>query len=161
MSAANALIAAAVVVWIMVRQFTARSWSGNPRRYVVLPLVLAVVALREPGLVDAGHRAASVALLVGGVALEAVLATAWAFTTRVWREPDGTVWSKGTPAALGVWAVMIAARIGLYALGAALGVHTGEAAILLTVAALLLVRNAVVGWRARALEPAYRVPAAV
>jgi|GEM_PF-454617 len=155
-SLANIVIAVAVAGWIISRQFTARRYGGSgddARRLFVLPLILVVLGVTQHQLVDPAHQAASVALLVGGVLVEAALACGWAFTTRVWREPDGSVWAKGTPAGLGIWLVMVAVRIGLYALGAAMGVKTGTGSILLALAALILVRGGVVAWRARELEP--------
>ncbi|WP_037572033.1 hypothetical protein [Phaeacidiphilus oryzae] len=162
-SLVNVVVGIAVAVLIIARQFSTRKYAGpgaNPRKFLVLPIVLVVLAVSEKGLVDKAHQGASIALLVAGVVVEAALACAWGFTTKVWRESDGSVYGKGTPAAIGVWLVMIAARLGLYALGAAMGVHSGSGALLVSVAALLLVRNGVVMWRARELEPTYRVSAA-
>jgi hypothetical protein len=48
-----------------------------------------------------------------------------------------------------VWFVGIALRAGLYALGAALGVHQESSALLLALAATLLVRSGVLALRAR------------
>jgi hypothetical protein len=162
-SLVNVAIGIAVAVLVIARQFSTRKYAGpgaDTRKMLVLPVVLVVLAVSEKGLVDQSHQAASVGLLIAGVLVEAALACAWGFTTRVWRDADGSVWGKGTPAAIGIWVVMVAARVGLYALGAAMGVHSGTGAVLISLAALLLVRNGVVMWRARALEPPYRVPAA-
>ena len=84
---------------------------------------------------------------------------AWGFTTRVWRDASGTVWAKGTLATGFAWGGMIIARIALYAIGSAMGVAQGEGVLLLSLAAVLLVRTAVVSWRARDMEPSYGVPA--
>ncbi|WP_327691787.1 DUF1453 family protein [Streptomyces sp. NBC_00461] len=149
----NGLAIAAVVVLVVVRQFRAQQ-IGTGRRWWLLPAILAVVALREPGIVDAHHRVESIALL--GIELLIGLATgaAWAWTTRIWAEPDGTVWSKSTKASVTVWIVGIALRAGLFALGAAVGVHQDSSALLIALAATLLVRSGILVWRAQSTAPA-------
>lgn len=158
-SVVNILITVAVVALVVVRQFTARR-VGTDRRVWVLPLVLAALALRDPHLVDPAHRTAAVVLLVVGTLLAGASGCVWGWTTRVWRETDGTVWSRGTRVTLAAWAGTVVLRAGLYGLGSGLGVRQSTDGLLLTVAALLLARGAVVAWRARILEPSYRVPAA-
>ncbi|MFJ8058766.1 DUF1453 domain-containing protein [Streptomyces sp. NPDC096142] len=144
----NALVIVAVVVVVIGRQFRARQISTD-RRWWLLPVILGVVALREPGLLDAHHHTASALLL--GVELVIGLATGagWAWTTRLWVESDGSVWSKSTKASGGVWVVGIGLRVGLIALGAAVGVHQDSAALMLGLAATLLVRSGVLAWRAQ------------
>ncbi|MBH1938617.1 hypothetical protein I5Q34_30900 [Streptomyces sp. AV19] len=58
-----------VSVLVVVRQVKPQKVVSGSRRWWVVPAVLAVVALREPGLVDGGHRAASVGLLAAGALL--------------------------------------------------------------------------------------------
>jgi hypothetical protein len=109
------------------------------------------VALREPGILDPYHHTESALLL--GVELLIGLATGagWAWTTRLWVEADGSVWSKSTKASGGVWIVGIALRVGLVALGAVVGVHQDSSALMLGLAATLLVRSGVLVWRAQSL----------
>ena len=146
----NALVIVAVAALVIARQFSARQ-IGTDRRWWLLPAILAVVALREPGLLDAHHRTGSALLL--GVELLIGLATGagWAWTTRLWVETDGSVWSKSTKASGGVWIVGIALRVGLFALGALIGVHQNSSALMLGLAATLLVRSGVLVWRAQSL----------
>jgi hypothetical protein len=136
----NALVIVAVVAVVIVRQFRARRIDTD-RRWWLLPVILAVVALREPGILDAHHHTESALLL--GVELLIGLATGagWAWTTRLWVEEDGSVWSKSTKASGGVWIVGIALRVGLIALGAVVGVHQDSSALMLGLAATLLVRS--------------------
>lgn len=148
----NALVIAAVVCLVIVRQFRAQQ-VGTGRRWWLVPVVLAVVALREPGLVDAHHRTESVALLAVELLVGLAMGAGWAWTTRIWAEPDGAVWSKSTKASATVWAVGIALRVGLFALGAALGVHQDSSALLLALAGTLLVRSGILVWRAQAFAP--------
>ncbi|MFJ6216302.1 DUF1453 domain-containing protein [Streptomyces sp. NPDC092296] len=155
----DVLIAVAAVALVVVRQMRARQVRTG-RRIWLLPLILAVVALRDPQLIDPGHRAAAVALLAAGVLVEVAMGCVWGWTTRIWQAEDGTLWVRGTKATAAAWAGMLVLRGGLYALGAGMGVHQGTNGLLLAVAALLLVRGLVVAWRAHLLEPSYRVPAA-
>ncbi|MFK4102568.1 DUF1453 domain-containing protein [Streptomyces sp. NPDC019531] len=142
------LIVVAVVV-VIARQFRA-SRIDTGRRWWLLP----VVALREPGLIDAHHRTASVALLTVELLTGLAIGAGWAWTSRIWTEPDGAVWSKSTKASGAVWGVGIGLRVGLFALGAALGVHQDSSALLLALAATLLVRSGILVWRANSLRPA-------
>lgn len=144
----NALVIVAVVAVVIVRQFRARQ-IGTDRRWWLLPVILGVVALRRPGLLDAHHHTASALLLGVELVIGLVTGAGWAWTTRLWVESDGSVWSKSTKASGGVWVVGIALRVGLMALGAAVGVHQDSSALMLGLAATLLVRSGVLTWRAQ------------
>ncbi|MET7573595.1 DUF1453 domain-containing protein [Streptomyces sp. NPDC005492] len=144
----NTLVIVAVVAVVIVRQFGARR-IGTDRRWWLLPVILAVVALREPGILDAHHRTESAILLGVEVVIGLATGAGWAWTTRLWTEADGSVWSKSTKASAGVWIVGIALRVGLFALGAAVGVHQDSSALMLGLAATLLVRSGVLVWRAQ------------
>jgi len=148
----DALLIVVAVVVVIARQFRA-SRIDTGRRWWLLPVVLAVVALREPGLVDAQHRTASIALLTAELLIGLAIGAGWAWTSRIWAE-DGSVWSRSTKASGAVWAVGIGLRAGLFALGAALGVHQDSSALLLALAATLLVRSGTLDWRARSLNTA-------
>ncbi|MEU6356422.1 DUF1453 domain-containing protein [Streptomyces sp. NPDC047072] len=149
----DALLIVVAVAVVIARQFRA-SRIDTGRRWWLLPVILAVVALREPGLVDAGHRGTSVALLVAELLTALAIGAGWAWTTRIWAEPDGAVWSRSTKASGLVWLVGIGLRVGLYAFGAMLGVHQDSSALLLALAATLLVRSGVLVLRAQSLRPA-------
>ncbi|MFI6333424.1 DUF1453 domain-containing protein [Streptomyces sp. NPDC050535] len=150
----NALAIFAVVVLVIVRQFRAQRISAD-KRWWVLPAVLGFIALREPGVIDVHHQAEAVLLL--GMELLIGLATGagWAWTTRIWAAPDGSVWGRGTKASVAVWIVGIGLRVGLFGIGALLGVHQDTTAmVLVALAATLLVRSGVLAWRSRSLHPA-------
>ncbi|MFF4805195.1 DUF1453 domain-containing protein [Streptomyces sp. NPDC001351] len=149
----NALAIAAVVVLVVVRQFRAQQ-IGVGRRWWLLPVVLAFVALREPGVVDAHHPTESVVLLGAELLVGLATGAGWAWTTRIWAEPDGTVWSKSTKASVMVWIVGIALRVGLFALGTLFGVHQDSSALIVALAATLLVRSGILVWRAQSVAPA-------
>ncbi|MFJ6075013.1 DUF1453 domain-containing protein [Streptomyces sp. NPDC093065] len=149
----DALAITAVAGLVITRQFRA-SRIDTDRRWWVLPVVLGVVALREPGLVDAHHSVASVLLLAAEILVGLVTGAGWAWTTRVWAGTDGAVWSRGSRASVAVWAVGIALRAALYGVGAALGVRQDGSALLLALAVTLLVRSGVLAWRVRTGRPA-------
>ncbi|GAA1078840.1 MULTISPECIES: DUF1453 domain-containing protein [Kitasatospora] len=143
---ANVLVALAVVALVVTRQMKARLIETGGRFWLV-PLVLAVVALRDPALIDRDHRVAAVAVLAGSLLTVLAMGCVWGWTVRLWQEADGTVWAKGTRATVAAWVGMIVLRIGWYALGGALHVHQSTAVLLLSLGVLLLVRGAVLKLR--------------
>ncbi|MDH6587775.1 hypothetical protein M2161_006881 [Streptomyces sp. SAI-133] len=149
----DALLIVVAVIVVITRQFRA-SRIDTDRRWWLLPTALAVVALREPGLVDAHHRTASITLLTAELLTGLAIGAGWAWTSRIWTEPDGSVRGRSTKASGAVWAVGIALRVGLFALGTAIGVHQDSSALLLALAATLFVRSGVLVQRAHSLRPA-------
>ncbi|KNB51313.1 hypothetical protein [Streptomyces caatingaensis] len=149
----------ALVALLVVRQMKPQKVASGSRRWWVVPAVLTFVALREPGLVDAGHRVASVGLLTAGVLLGIATGAAWAWTTRIWTDDSGAIWARGTKATGAVWAGGMVLRLGLMGIGLLIGVHQGAAGAMLTVAAMLLARSAVVLHRAGRGVPSYGVVA--
>ena len=150
---ANALLIAAVVVLVLVRQFRPQR-VANGARWWLLPAVLMVLVLRDPGpLVDPRHQAASVLLLAGELILGVGMGAAWAFTTRIWRDGGGAVWMRGTKATAAIWAGGIAVRLALAGTSAALGLHQGSAALMLSLPLMLLIRTGLLMWRSQGIEP--------
>ncbi|MBZ6129812.1 DUF1453 domain-containing protein [Streptomyces olivaceus] len=149
----DALVIMAVAGLVIARQFRAARIDAD-RRWWVLPAVLGAVALREPGMIDAQHHTASVLLLAAETVVGLATGAGWAWTTRIWAEADGAVWSRGTRASVAVWGVGIALRAALFGVGAVLGVRQDSSALLLALAATLLVRSGVLAWRVRATPPA-------
>ncbi|WP_327432227.1 MULTISPECIES: DUF1453 domain-containing protein [unclassified Streptomyces] len=149
----NALVICAVVVLVIARQFRTRR-IGTDRRWWIVPAVLVVVALREPGLIDPHHHAEAILLLGAEVFIGLATGAGWAWTTRIWTAPDGSVWSKSTKASVAVWIVGIGLRVGLFGIGALFGVHQDSSALLLALAATLLVRSGLLVWRTQSLLPA-------
>ena len=148
----NALVIVIVAAIVIARQFRARPIDTD-RRWWLLPAVLAVVALREPGILDAHHRTGSAVLLAVELLIGLGTGAGWAWTTRVWTEPDGSVWTRSSKASGAVWAADITLRVGVFALGAAFGVHQDSSALMLGLAGTLLVRSGILTWRARSLDP--------
>ncbi|GAA0658105.1 hypothetical protein GCM10010193_05980 [Kitasatospora atroaurantiaca] len=155
----NLLVLLSVIVIVVRRQLKPRRLDTE-RRFWLIPLVLAVLALRDPHLVDTAHRTVSIALLSASLLVTLAMGAVWGWTGKVWRKPDGTVWTKGTKATIAAWSGMIAVRLGLYGLGAALHLRQSTSVLLLSLGALLLVRGLVVNWRARNLETSPAAPVA-
>lgn len=149
----DALVIVVLAVLVIARQFRASRIDGERRRWL-LPALLVVVALREPGILDAHHPTASALLLGAELLVGLATGAGWAWTTRLWSDPDGSVWCKSSKASAAVWAVGIGLRVGLFALGAAVGVHQDSSALLLGLAGTLLVRAGILSWRAQSLRPA-------
>ncbi|MFI6280743.1 DUF1453 domain-containing protein [Streptomyces sp. NPDC050988] len=149
----DALVILAVVVLVIARQFRTRR-TATDRSWWVVPAVLVFLALREPGLLDPDHRTLSVLLLGAELLIGLATGAGWAWTTRIWRAPDGTVWSRSSKASGFVWIIGIALRAGLFGLGAALGLRQDSSALLLALAVTLLVRSGIMVRRAQTLPPA-------
>ncbi|MEU0116653.1 DUF1453 domain-containing protein [Streptomyces bobili] len=151
----NALLIAAVATLAIVRQFRAVRVDAD-RRWWVLPGILAFVALREPHLLGADQHTASAAILAADLLVGLAVGTGWAWTTRIWVETDGAVWTKSTKASVVVWTAGVGLRAGLFACGGMVGVHQGSSALVLALAATLLVRSGILTWRVKSL---HRTPA--
>ncbi|WNI28794.1 CcdC protein domain-containing protein [Streptomyces sp. ITFR-6] len=150
----NVLVIVAVIALVVVRQCSARQISGD-RRWWLLPGVLLVMALREPGLVDQHHETLSVAVLGAELAVGLVTGAAWGWTARLWRAEDGSLWSKGTRATVYVWTGGLVLRAALYGVAAALGVHQGSSALMMALAVTLLVRSGILVMRSAGIPASY------
>ncbi|MEU1351124.1 DUF1453 domain-containing protein [Streptomyces sp. NPDC005795] len=142
----NVLVTVAVIALVLIRQCSAQQISGD-RRWWVLPVVLLVVALREPGLVDPRHEALSMVVLSAELAVGLVTGAGWAWTTRLRHARDGTLWGTGTRATAYVWCAGLALRAGLYGLATAMGIHQGGPALMMALAVTLLARSGVLARR--------------
>ncbi|MEV8569251.1 DUF1453 domain-containing protein [Streptomyces sp. NPDC051322] len=152
----DALVMVAVVALVLVRQFRPQQITHD-RRWWLIPAVLVFFALRQHGLLDAHHRTESVALIAAELLTGLAVGAAWAWTTKVWTEPDGSAWARGTKATAAVWVLGIGIRLGVAGIAALAGVKLGSGALLLALAASLLVRSGVLVWRAGRIQPSYGV----
>ncbi|MGW0986291.1 DUF1453 domain-containing protein [Streptomyces sp. NPDC002486] len=152
----DALVIVLVAAVVIGRQFRARRIDSE-HRWWLLPAILVLLALREPCLLDARHPTASALLLGAELLVGLATGAGWAWTTRIWADPDGTVWSRSSTASLAVWGVGIALRVGLFALGTAAGVHQDSPALLLGLAGTLLVQAGILARRARSSRPGARL----
>jgi hypothetical protein len=156
----DVVLIVAVIALVLVRQMRPRRVASGGRWWL-LPAVLVLTSVRQHGLFDPHHESLSVALLVGDLVVGIGMGTVWAFTTRIWVDESGVVWCKGTKATLAAWVGGVLLRIGLAAVGAELGVHESNGSTMLALAATLLIRTGLVLWKARELEPAPSVAAAL
>ncbi|MGW0784495.1 DUF1453 domain-containing protein [Streptomyces sp. NPDC002913] len=148
---ANVLAIVAVVALVVVRQCSAQR-IGDQKRWWLLPAILLYVALRNDGALDPHHEALSALMLAAGVVVGLVTGAGWGWTSRLWQEPDASVWSRGTKATAFVWAGGMALRVLLAGAALLLGIHQGPAALLVSLAAMLLARSGVLVLRARGLR---------
>ncbi|MET8857301.1 DUF1453 domain-containing protein [Streptomyces sp. NPDC004579] len=149
----NTALILAVAAVVIARQFGARR-IGSDRRWWIVPAVLAAMALREPSVIDPHHQIEASLLLGAELVTALAIGAGWAWTTRMWAEPDGTVWSRSTKAAAAVWAAGICLRLGLFGIGTLVGVHQTSSALMLGLAVTLLVRSGLLTWRAQSLRQA-------
>lgn len=159
-SSLNIVVIIGVIALVFIRQFAAQRISSEGKAWWLIPVVLTFMAVRQPGLVDPAHHTASAVLLGLEVLIGLACGAGWAWTTRIWTDDDGVVWTKGSWAAAGVWACGMALRVGLMGIAAVMGIHQGSAATMLSVAAMLLARAGVITWRAQGMQRTYRVPVA-
>ncbi|WP_432143934.1 DUF1453 domain-containing protein [Streptomyces sp. bgisy084] len=156
----NIVVITAAVALVFVRQFTTHRITSESKTWWLIPVVLAVMAVRQSGFLDPAHHMASAVLLGLEILIGLACGVGWARTTRIWTDADGVVWTKGGWAAAGVWLCGLVLRLGLLGIAAAMGVHQGSAVAMLSVAAMLLARGGATLWRAQTVQQKYRVPVA-
>ncbi|MEW2545439.1 DUF1453 domain-containing protein [Streptomyces sp. NPDC047002] len=148
------LAAVAVAVLIIARQVRPQRIGGGGRKWLVVPVVLVVLGAKQGGVIDPHHTALSAGLLAAELVVGLVMGAGWAWTSRVWAEPDGSVWSRGTKATAGVWVGGLVARLALMGLGALAGVHQSTGALLIALGVSFALRGALLLHRGGALSPA-------
>jgi hypothetical protein len=156
-SAADVLLIAAAVVWILIRQV--RTAPVKPRLLLLAPLALAWFGLRAVPT-SLWQNAADLALLAGSAVVSAALGVWRGHTIAVWRDDRGVWWRRGSKLTLVLWGALFAVRGVLYVVDRAAG-HpeaSGIGALLVTFALGFAAQNAVTALRMSA--PA-RTPAAV
>ncbi|WP_328690574.1 hypothetical protein OG879_28025 [Streptomyces caniferus] len=60
----NIVVITEAVAWVLIRQFTAQRVTSEGKKGWLIPVVLVVMAVRQPGLLDPGHHTASAVLSV-------------------------------------------------------------------------------------------------
>ncbi|MER6497896.1 response regulator transcription factor [Streptomyces sp. NPDC001455] len=141
------VLATIVVVAVVVRQFSAQRISDDGRCWV-LPGVLLVISLREPGLVGPHHAASAVVFLCAELAVALMTGAGWGWTCRLWRGADGSSWAKGSGATVFVRACGLALRASLYGAATLVGIRQNSSALLLALSVTLAARGGVLMWRA-------------
>jgi hypothetical protein len=100
------LIPAALVVWVIARQFAGRYVPAS--RSLVLPLILIVVGIGQAAHVQ--WTTLAVVTVVGDVALTAVLGVVRGYAIRLTLR-DGYLFQRGGWLSVGLWAATIGVRL--------------------------------------------------
>ena len=160
-SAADILLIAAAVVWILAKQI--RTEPVKPRLLVLAPLLLAYFGLRSISA-SLWQNAADLALLALSAAVSAGLGVWRGRTIAVWRDASGVWLRRGSKLTLALWGALFAARGVLYAVDVATGrpEASGVGALLLTLAISFAAQNVVIALRMTPHAPnaAAPIPAA-
>jgi hypothetical protein len=145
-SAANVLLIAAAVGWILARQI--RPAPVRPRLLVLAPLLLAYSGLRALPA-PLWHDAADLALLGVSAAVSAGLGVWRGRTIAVWRDAEGVWWRRGSRLTLALWGAQLAARglLSVVDLAAGRPEASGAGALLLVLAIGFAAQNAVTAAR--------------
>ncbi|MFJ4714168.1 DUF1453 domain-containing protein [Streptomyces sp. NPDC088785] len=152
------LVIITVVALVVVRQFRTERLATD-RKWWLLPAILGCVAITDDSLMDPRHTAMSAVLLAVELVVSLGIGIGWAFTTRIWADEHGDVWTRGTMATAGAWVGGIAARGAVIGIGLAMGVHLGSSSFMLGLALSLLARGGVLLWRAGQERTAHVVAA--
>jgi hypothetical protein len=113
---------------------------------IAVPLILLFFGVDELHEI---YDELAVALFAGCLAVEFVIGLVLGRTYRMWREPDGAVWSQGTKWTIVLWLVAVAARVLFIGLAQALDAEITESAeILISLAVTFAGQNLVVASRA-------------
>lgn len=144
-SATNVLLYAVIAAYVLYRVVykQVRGTLLDRRSLVVLPLVLVGVGAYLAAKALPGASATEFGLLAVDLAVLAGLGVLRSTTTAL-TERDGTTFQKGSAVTIGLWVLTIAVRLGLVALGTALGI-TGpltSASVALTLGVSIAVQNA-------------------
>lgn len=165
-SAANVLLYVAIAAYVFYRVVykQVRGTLLDRRTLTVMPLILVVVGAYLAAKALPGASAAELGLLAADLVVLAGLGVLRSTTTTL-TERDGTTFQKGSAVTIGLWVLTIAVRVGLVALGTALGVAgpLTSASIALTLGVSIAVQNATtyVRIQQRGLPLADRRPAAL
>lgn len=144
-SAANVLLYVVIAAFVFYRVVykQVRGTLLNRKTLTTLPLILVVVGGYLAAQALPGASAGELALLAVDLVVLAGLGVLRSTTTTL-TERDGTTFQKGSAVTIGLWVLTIAVRVGLVALGTALGVAgpLTSASIALTLGVSIAVQNA-------------------
>ncbi|MCR6481274.1 hypothetical protein M8542_00430 [Amycolatopsis sp. OK19-0408] len=149
-SAANVLLYVVIAAYVLYRvgYKQVRGTLLDRKTLTMLPLILVAVGAFLAAKAMPGASPAEFGLLVVDLVVLAGLGVLRSTTTTL-TERDGTTFQKGSAVTIGLWVLTIAVRVGLVALGTALGVAgpltTGS--IVLTLGVSIAVQNATTYFR--------------
>lgn len=165
-SAANVLLYVAIAGYVLYRVVykQVRGTLLDRRTLTVMPVVLVAVGGYLCAKALPGASAAELGLLAVDLVVLAGLGVLRSTTTTL-TERNGTTFQKGSAVTIGLWVLTIGVRVGLVALGTALGIAgpLTSASIALTIGVSIAVQNATTYYRVqqRGLPLADRRPAAL
>ena len=109
----NIVVGAVIVGVLVARQVRTRPVRENSAARLVL--ILGVIGVIELFNTIKGRSlgTATVAWVVGSLIVGAGLGGLRALTVKVWRQPDGSAWRKGTVATAALWVVSLAAHLAM------------------------------------------------
>jgi hypothetical protein len=144
-SAANVLLYVVIAAYVLYRVVykQVRGTLLNRKTLVMMPLVLVAVGAYLAAKALPGAAPAELGLLGADLVVLAGLGVLRSTTTTL-TERDGTTFQKGSAVTIWLWLLTIAVRVGLVALGTALGVAgpLTTASIALTLGVSIAVQNA-------------------
>jgi hypothetical protein len=106
-TAANILLIAAAVVWILARQVKASPIKS--RLLVLAPLIMGYFGIKDTPA-STWKSGADLGFIVVGALFSLGLGFWRGNTVRVWRETDGTWWRAGTRTTLYLWGALLLVR---------------------------------------------------
>jgi hypothetical protein len=144
-SAANVLLYAVIAAYVLYKVVykQVRGTLLTRRTLVMMPLILVAAGVYLAAKALPGASPAELGLLGADLVVLAGLGVLRSTTTTL-TERDGTTFQKGSAVTVGLWLLTIAVRVGLVALGTALGVAgpLTSASIALTLGVSIAVQNA-------------------
>jgi hypothetical protein len=144
-SAANVLLYVVIAAYVLYRVVykQVRGTLLNRKTLVMMPLVLVAVGAYLAAKALPGAAPAELGLLGADLVVLAGLGVLRSTATTL-TERDGTTFQKGSAVTIWLWLLTIAVRVGLVALGTALGVAgpLTTASIALTLGVSIAVQNA-------------------
>jgi hypothetical protein len=168
MSIVSLIIVAMLTGYAIYKQTRVQLVTGRARFRLAIVYAIAglVLGFAMP------HRLAAVGLIVASLLISVVVGLARGACTRVWREGDGRVFSRGSAVTIGLFVALIASKFGLGFVADRLGIHESSVGeILLMISVSVAIQAELVWRRAQALRDssagapeaptADRVPAAL
>jgi hypothetical protein len=144
-SATNVLLYVVVAAYVLYKVVykQVRGTLLDRRTLVVMPLVLVAAGAYLAAKALPGASAGELALLAVDLVVLAGLGVLRSTATTL-TERDGTTFQRGSAVTIGLWLLTVAARVGLVALGTALGVAgpLTTASVALTLGVSIAVQNA-------------------
>jgi hypothetical protein len=144
-SAANVLLYAVIAVYVCYKVVyqQVRGTLLNRTTLVVMPLILVAAGGYLAAKAAPGASPAELGLLAADLVVLAGLGVLRSTTTTL-TERDGTTFQKGSAVTVGLWVLTVAVRIGMIALGTALGVAgpLTSASVALSLGVSIAVQNA-------------------